>query len=281
MPLFCDIALAARIERAEAQLIADATRAAHRRGNGDGFVMPLAGGVASFAEAGSPFNKVAGLGFEGRPDEADLDEIESAFVACGAAVQVELSHLADPRIGARLTERGYRLTSFENVLGFALDGDITPMTSPGIEVRRSNGDELDAWLDVVADGFAHPDMQGVPSHEHFSRDVLARAECDFAAAGVVRYAALRDGVIAGGASVRIADRVAQLAGAATAPAHRRRGIQGALTAARLSDATSAGCDIAVVTAQPGSTSQANLQRRGFELLYTRAVLVKPRPLGLP
>ena len=34
-----------------------------------------------------------------------------------------------------------------------------------------------------------------------------------------------------------------------------------------------GCDLAVVTTQPGSKSQENVQRRGFELLYTRAVLV--------
>jgi hypothetical protein len=36
----------------------------------------------------------------------------------------------------------------------------------------------------------------------------------------------------------------------------------------------AGCDLAVVTTQPGSTSQRNVQRSGFDLLYTRAVLVK-------
>jgi hypothetical protein len=32
--------------------------------------------------------------------------------------------------------------------------------------------------------------------------------------------------------------------------------------------------IAVVTTQPGSKSQQNVQRQGFDLLYTRAVLVK-------
>jgi hypothetical protein len=36
----------------------------------------------------------------------------------------------------------------------------------------------------------------------------------------------------------------------------------------------AGCDIAVVTTAPGSKSQENVQRRGFDLLYTRAILVK-------
>jgi GNAT superfamily N-acetyltransferase len=104
--------------------------------------------------------------------------------------------------------------------------------------------------------------------------VLERAERDFAAVGVVRYIALRDAVPAAGASLRIGEGVAQLAGSATAPAHRRRGIQSALLAARLTDAAAAGCDIAVVTTQPGSKSQENVQRRGFHLLYTRAVLVR-------
>jgi GNAT superfamily N-acetyltransferase len=100
------------------------------------------------------------------------------------------------------------------------------------------------------------------------------AECDSAAAGLLRYVALHDGVIAGGAGLEVFDDVAHMAGAATAPAHRRRGIQSALLAARLRDATAAGCNIAVVTVQPGSRSQQNVQRQGFHLLYTRAVLVK-------
>jgi GNAT superfamily N-acetyltransferase len=275
LPLFCDAALAERVERVESQLIASASRAAHlRRSARDGFVIQVAGGVATFAESGSPFNKMAGLGFAGAPSAADLDEIEQAFAARGADVQIELSHLGDPRIAALLTDRGYRLASFENVLGLAIDHEIEPVTPRGIEVRRSGEDEFDAWLDVVVVGFAHPDTQGVPSHEDFARDVLERAERDFAAAGVVRYLALRDGVAAGGAGLRIADGVAQLAGSATAPAHRRRGIQSALLAARLIDAAAAGCDFAVVTTQPGSRSQRNVQRRGFHLLYTRAILVK-------
>jgi GNAT superfamily N-acetyltransferase len=240
-----------------------------------GFVIPVAGSVASFAEEGSPLNKVAGLGFGGVPTAAALDEIERAFTARGAPVQVELAHLVDPAIGALLTDRGYRLTSFENVLGLALTGEPERVTPPGVEVRPSGDDEFEPWLDVVADGFAHPDTQGAPSHEEFPREVVARAMRDLtAAAGVMRYVALRDGVLAGGASFRVAEGVAQLTGAATAPAHRRRGVQTALLSARLADAAAAGCDIAVITTQPGSKSQQNAQRRGFDLLYTRAILVK-------
>jgi GNAT superfamily N-acetyltransferase len=276
LPLFCDTALAGRIERAEAQLIAKASEAARRRGaDAGGFVIPIAGGVASFAGEDSPFNKVAGLGFGGTPGAAALDEIERAFAACGAPVQVELAHLADPDIGAFLTGRGYRLVSFETVLGRALTAEPERVTPPGIEVRPSGDDELEAWLDVVVDAGLHPDTQGLPSHEEFPREALAVAERDLVtAAGVIRYAALRDGIIAGGASFHPAEGIAQFTGAATAPAHRRRGIQTALLSARLADAAAAGCDIAVVTTQPGSKSQQNVQRRGFDLLYARAVLVK-------
>jgi GNAT superfamily N-acetyltransferase len=276
LSLFCDTGLAERIERVEAQLVAKGSETAHHRAvDSVSFVIPVAGGVASFAEEGSPLNKVAGLGFGGVPTSAVLEEIERAFTARGAPVQVELAHLVDPAIGALLTDRGYRLTSFENVLGLAIKGEPERVTPPGVEVRPSGDDEFEPWLDVVADGFAHPDAQGVPSHEEFPREVLARAMRDLTAgAGVMRYVALRDGVLAGGASFRVAEGVAQLTGAATAPAHRRRGVQTALLSARLTDATAAGCDIAVITTQPGSKSQQNAQRRGFDLLYTRAILVK-------
>ena len=277
--MFCDVALAERIERAEAQLVAEAGAAAHRRrADAAGFVIPVAGGVASFAEAGSPFNKVAGLGFAGIPGAAALDEIEVAFAARGAPVQVELAHLADPAIGALLTGRGYRLASFENVLGLALTGEPGRVAPAGVEVRQIGADEFGSWLDVVAEGFAHPDTSGVPAHEEFPREVIARAERDDT--GMTRYVALLDGVIAGGARLRTAEGIAQLTGAATAPAHRRRGVQTALLSARLADAAAAGCDIAVVTTQPGSKSQRNVQRQGFDLLYTRAVLVK-QPRAAP
>ncbi|MEA2461951.1 MAG: hypothetical protein QOH90_2128 [Actinomycetota bacterium] len=146
--------------------------------------------------------------------------------------------------------------SFENVLGRTLDRVPAPSTPPGVEVRPSGDDEFDAWLDIVADADAHPDTQGVPTHEEFPRDTVVNAMRDIAAAGVRRHLALRDGVAAGGASMRLAERVAQPTGAATTPAHRRHGVQTALLSARLTEAAAAGCDIAVVTTQPGRRAPA-------------------------
>ena len=72
----------------------------------------------------------------------------------------------------------------------------------------------------------------------------------------------------------IRDGITQLFGAATHPVHRRRGIQSALLRARLCAGRARGCDLAVVTTQPGSKSQQNALRAGFSLLYTRAVWVR-------
>src|SRR6185503_1007815 len=183
-PLFCDTALARRIERAETGLIADTSRATQARTSAEGFLIPIAGGMASAAE---------------------LDIIEKAFADHGAPTQVELAHLAESAIGGLLSDRGYRLESFENVLGLALDGDQERVTPPGIEVRRSTADELDAWIAVVADASTYQDTQGLPWHDEFPRDAIEHAERDFAAAGGIRYAAFRDGVLAGGADSRITE----------------------------------------------------------------------------
>jgi GNAT superfamily N-acetyltransferase len=272
--LFCDTGLARRIERAEADLISAANAAARQR-TGTGFLIPLRGGVASFAGEGSPYNKVAGLGFEGVPELGEVEAVERAFAAQGAPTQVELAHLADPAIGELLSDSGYRLESFENVLGRTLDEPETPVSLPDVEVRRSPDEEYEDWLTAMADAVAAPDTQGLAWHDEFPRAIYEDAMRDGAGAGIQRYAAIRGGELAGGAELRLVDGIAQFAGAATVPAHRRRGIQNALLAVRLADSAASGCDLAVIIVQPGSKSQENAQRRGFQLLYTRAVLVKP------
>ncbi|MGW5320027.1 GNAT family N-acetyltransferase [Nocardia thailandica] len=270
--LFCDAGLAARVEAAETAAIVGGVESGLRRGSG-GFVQRFGGGAACFGGAGSPLNKVVGVGFGELPSAADWERVEAAYAAVGAPVQVELATLADGRIGRELTGRGYRLTSFENVLGMRL-GTRTWEVPAHLEIRRDEADGFERWLDVVVDGFAHPEDEG-PAHEEFPREILAEVMRDLAGAeGARRYLAYRDGTAAGAGSMRVASGIAALSGAATLPAHRGNGVQTALLSARLTEATADGCDLAVVTTEPGSTSQRNSQGRGFALLYTRAILIK-------
>ena len=271
--LFATATLARRIERAESTLITDFARPALARLGGNRvFISDIGGGTAVAAGATAPFSKVIGLGFE-TFDEGALEAVEHAFAQRSTPVRVELSTLADPDVGALLTARGYRLLGFENVLARGLDRIAAP-DSP-VSVRSIPPADALTWIDVVATAFATPDIFDAPP----SQDVVDRPSLDvtFAEisqiAGIQLYLATIDGVVAGGGSVRLSDGLAQLCGAGTLPANRKRGVQTALLHYRLADAAARGCDLAVVTTQPGSVSQQNVQRAGFELLYARAILV--------
>jgi ribosomal protein S18 acetylase RimI-like enzyme len=281
LPLFADVALVARIEAAERDYVASCARAS----SVDAIVTPLAGGVALWAGDDSPLNKVAGLGFAGPlapADEAALAEHERRLAERGAAVQVELAALADPSLGPLLSRRGYALVGFENVLGRRLDAldDAAQARAddPAIDLCLCASEADDAaWLEAAVLGFTAPDVDG-PAHEAFDGDALRAVFRDTSSAdGSRRYLARRGDVVVGSAAARFDDdaRLAQLCGASTLPAHRRRGVQTALLRARLRDAAAAGCELALVTTLPGSRSQQNVQRQGFELLYTRAILVRP------
>ena len=97
---------------------------------------------------------------------------------------------------------------------------------PGVEVRRSGEDEFDAWLTSRPTPSPSPTRRGCRGTRSSLREVYLRAERDGAAAGVWRYAALWDGVLAGGAGLRLAEGVAQFAGAehgARVPSPRHTG----------------------------------------------------------
>ena len=278
-PTFVSTDLAARIDRAEARLSASLGHAVcARQTHGDAFVEEIGGGVAVYTGPSSPMNKMIGIGFDrGLPDDR-LQRIEEKFKSRGASLQAEVSTLADPEVGAQLTRRGYILQGFENVLGRAIarhdgDGDGRGV----IDIGLSQGKEDDArWLDVAITGFMNPDRQGVQAEPLPPRETLGAVLGDFIdALGFRRYFARIDGQIAGVATVRFDGGLAQLCGAATLPAFRRRGVQTALLQRRLADAVDAGCDLALLTTQPGSKSQQNGHRQGFELFFSRALLVKP------
>src|SRR5262249_54581994 len=155
---------------------------------------------------------------------------EREFAERKCPVQVEIAHLVDDGLSAVFTGRGYRPVSFENVLGRPLGGPVAPPRLDGIEGSPSPPGDEAASLDPMADPVAVPDTEGLPAHEEFPRDVVINAERGLLAAGTTRYSAYRGGELAGGAGLRLRGGLAQFAGAATAPAHRRRGVQSALLA---------------------------------------------------
>src|SRR5262245_64742543 len=119
--MFADATLAKRIDLAESRLSASAGEAIRGAGlQKRAVVQPIAGGVAVYARPNSPMNKIIGIGFDGGLDFTVLDEVEREWRDRTEPVRIELSILSHPTIAEALTERGYRLHGFENVLGRSL-----------------------------------------------------------------------------------------------------------------------------------------------------------------
>jgi ribosomal protein S18 acetylase RimI-like enzyme len=275
--MFASTALSRRIERAETRLSASLGRAViSGEPASQAFVHEIAGGVAVYTGPASPMNKMIGAGFDGAASDEELRAVEDKFRERKAPLQAEVATLADPAFVAQLTRRGYILQNFENVLGRPISSpDAAAEVDSEILIDAMQEHEHAAWMDAAYTGFAHPDGIGVPGDELPPREAFEEAMGPFMTAeGFRRYVARIGDDLAGIASFRIDDRVAQLCGAATLPAFRRRGVQAALLRQRLADGFKAGCDLAVMTTQPGSTSQQNGNRQGFALLYTRVVLVR-------
>lgn len=267
--------LAARIDRAEARLsLAVATAARTADPALSVHTLAIGGGAAVLLRPGSPMNKLIGLGFTGPLDPDLLATIESTWHRHHEPVRVELSSLADPAVAAQLGDRGYRLRGFEHVLARPLTPADAERPLPP-ELHLSDDDP--AWLATLVDGFASPDGSATPI-DPVGRESLDEIMRDFAAApGFHRYTARIAGTIVGAAAMRIDDGIALLCGAATLPAARRRGVQAALLAARLRDASRRGCELAVVTTEPGSLSQHNVTRQGFALAHVRAIATLAHP----
>lgn len=270
-PLFVSIEFARDLEQAECDLLTGCCGAIASQREGI-VVLPFAGGVAAFAGDDTPLNKIAGLGFEGLPTDQEMDRAEAIYFDRGARAQVEVCCMADIELSAMLTKRGYQVAGYENVLVRPLDREVETGAS---EITVEHSEELPDWLDAVVEGFLNPDAQGIAPPDEFNREALRKVIVDMDSHPQLhRYSALIDGQIVGGASISIGKRFAQLCGASTLPEFRRRGAQTALLHQRLIDSAKAGCEYAAVATLPGSKSQMNVQKHGFEHAYTKAIFVR-------
>jgi hypothetical protein len=278
-PLHATVELARRVDRAEVDFCAVAGGYGLRGGVQS---LEVGGGRALYGRPGSPLNKVLGLGLEGPVSDADLDRIEAFYARHNAPVQIELCPIAPPDLAPRLASRGYVVQSFENEVArlleeWSLDEPGEPAKAgpyPNDEAgagfsrlddvsvtRTADPDDEETWVRVTAEGFeASEEMTAVMRQ--------------FAHPSIVRYLARIGGEPAGGGAAFLNGGVLGIFGTATTPRFRRRGVQTAIAWRSLMDARGE-ADLAIATVAPGSASQRTFERLGFQVLYTRVILVRP------
>lgn len=270
--LIADREPARRAERADAARSLQYARSHARLFPGAGTAwMPLAEGCAVFTGTGSPLSKAVGMGAGGDIGPKDIDALESFYQDHGMPAALDLAPFAGPSLLELLAVRGYTISYFLNILALPLapsehnsSPDSSSPSTDGYHIRRVSAEDEHTWIETVAAGFAGDTKPGREDREIFTTQFHAEnAHC---------FIAEMDGEPVGGGLVAIADGTALLGAASVLPGHRGHGIHRALVRERLAHAAGLGCDLGVTGATPGSVSQRNLQRYGFQILYTRPSL---------
>jgi GNAT superfamily N-acetyltransferase len=258
--IFADRELSRRLERCEA-MGNGAIVEARTRLNPDSGAAALerAGAWAFFDGVGSQVTQTFGFGLYAEATLEDLEALERFLTDRGAEAVHEVSPLAGIEAFQILAAKAYRPVELTSVLYREIGEQFAEETR--VRTRMAVGtDDIELYADTAAVGWSE---FGVGP---FVRE-MARVSASHERTS--SFFAEIDGRAVGTGALVIDNGVALLAGASTIPSARNQGAQRALLEARLRHAKEQGCDLAMMCALPGSTSQRNAERQGFRIAYTR------------
>ena len=232
------------------------------------------GGFAVWgSKRGAPnVSRAFALGIDGEVKAGDLARVEDFYARHGEPTRVVASPWTHASLFELLAARGFRVVGHDNMLTRAIEGpdEAGWPARAGVTVARvdPNPEAVLAWGRIVRVGF---DMDAEDERFALADRVFERSTA------ATLYLGSVDGTHAGGSALDLRDGVATLFATSTLPAFRRRGVHGALIAARLAYARQQGAELAVVITSPGSDSQRNLETRyGFRVGYTVTIFESPR-----
>lgn len=262
--LHADFGLAQRLEAMEAYGNCVCVEAAGRKNPALGSAtLQVGGGWAMFHTKDSPLTQAFGIGMQGAVSAAEMDQLELFFRSRGASPQIETCPLAHDSLRQHLNDRGYRVLEWSNVLVRHLAASDLCQGAADALAREAREDEITTSSRVAAEGF----FGGEPAPE------LVEMFDTFHAAGARVFLAWADGVPAGTGGMAIRDGLVNCFGDATLQQYRGRGLQSALIQARLQTAQREGATLAMVTTMPGTISQRNYERAGYQVAYTRCKFI--------
>lgn len=242
---------------------------------------PFAGGTMARGKPGTWCNFVCGAGLDGAVSEDELALAETFFTEKGLEPRIELSPYAHPAFIAQLESRGWTVRGFETVLFREIHRDEqfaalhdTPAGLQIVIVPKDDAGLLHTFAWTSVSGF-------LPDGRDPTDDELALAKRCALHHRTWGFLAMIDGAPASAGACEVMQTprgtIAALFGLSTLPAFRRRGIQQALIAARLAFARDRGASVATIGGLPGAGTERNVRRMGFQVAYTKAIMVKPGP----
>jgi GNAT superfamily N-acetyltransferase len=268
-PSFVDLALSRRLESVEiAQHRAAAALVAARLPALAAASLSLAGGVVAYCGASVPISRAIGLALGEPFTAADADTLEAFYRSRGCPATVLLSPFADESIYTLLGERGFRLEELDSILVRPLAAEDAALRDTGeITVDVASADDARTWVERSIASFSGSDS-AVPDGS------AAIYESVFTDPAAHYLHARCEGEIAGTGAMYLHAGTSYFFATSTAPAFRGRGVQGALIQSRLALSQEAGCTLAYSRTAAGGPSQRNLERAGFRVAYSRALMKK-------
>jgi GNAT superfamily N-acetyltransferase len=267
---FADLALAQRLERAEGHACVQFAAARKSLDPGSASTWTeCAGALLTFDGIEAPTTQSFGLGLFAELTPASLDEMGAFFFSRGSAAMHEICPHAGPATLQLLCDQGYRPIEISNVLFQPIES-LQTRVGPNVTVRVIAREEAALWAGISTRAWTHE----YPELEDFMRqtgELLVNRDGSACFLGEV------EGQPGAAGALFVHEGIALLAGAATVPELRRRGLQNALLQARLQYARDHGCDLCMMVTEAGSNSQRNAERQGFRIAYTRIKWRKELP----
>lgn len=261
-------AVATRIELADAHHTAEYAQLRAEWFGTKTDILHVGQALAIYTGSDMPLNRAVALGMSGPVSPEDFESVENFYSRHNLPAKIDFCPYADERLLRRLASRGYLPHSLFTTLVRPLPAEDLAANVSNIDIRLVDEQSLETWVRTISQGFIgmdripegdlNPEFATIAYHKPSTYCFLAHI----------------DNEPVGGGAIRIETGLATLFSASVRTKFRRRGVQKALMIARLQFATERGCNLATVLATPGSASERNIQRVGFQIAYTKVVFKK-------
>ena len=246
--------LIALIERSEAARLQNAAELY----GGDN--LEIGGGVAAFCGDGNPMTNCVSVGVGCSVSDSEFARVLEFYEGRTKVFEFKLSPLSGLELREWVVREAKSLPEFETMLVMDIFG-FEGGARDGLDIREISGDETPEYAERAMFRF-------------FSGGDLPPGGVDVVAACCVSdvsrsFEVWVDGAPVAGCGLGLVEGISWLQGASVLPEYRGRGLHKAMQAYRMRIAKEAGYGLMAQGALPGSASQLNAQKIGFEIAYTR------------
>ena len=194
-----------------------------------------------------------------------LAELRRVFADRQRTIRFEFIEALWPALPGALEEAGLQLQARQPLM-LCTPADFQPFNAPDVRVQRlsdTDRDILTEYLSIQSESFNFGEANEPPSTEMIEqlREHLQRGSWRCVMATV-------KGMPAGGGCTMPLERLCELAGVATLPAMRRRGVAATLCSFLVQDCFDCGGDLVWLSAGD-AVSQALYQKIGFSVVNTQ------------